>query len=199
MNLGSPYADFVTGLEGPVLEVLARSTRPLTGRQVQKLAARGSVPGVAEVLQRLGAAGLVVAEPAGRAILYRGNRQHICWPVVESAMSIRAALIRRIAGLLADWSVPPEKAALFGSVARGEGDSDSDVDILLVHPETIHDEWDAQLLLLAESVREWTGNDAHILDVSSQVWQRMTKDYDPVTESVEADGIDLLAATWTTP
>jgi len=51
----------VLDLEGPVLDVLAHTTRPLTGREIARLARRGSERGVRLVLHRLVDHGLVSA------------------------------------------------------------------------------------------------------------------------------------------
>ena len=199
MDLSSPYADLMTGLEGPVLEVLTRSGRPLTGREIQRSSRRGGVSGVAEVLGRLVDTGVVLAEPAGRAILYRGNREHLAWPVVEAAMNLRLDLLERLSRQIQQWEAQPRQATLFGSAARGDAGPDSDIDLLLVHDESVPDGWDAQLDDLVDSVHVWTGNDAQILDLSASSWERMRKTRDPLTRSIAADGIDLLATTWLNP
>lgn len=132
MDLSFPYATLVPSLDGPVLQVLARSGKPLTGRQIQRIAARSSVPGVARVLDRLVDSGLVAAERSGSAILYSANRDHLAWPAVEAIMSLREDLFGRIAVSLREWDPVPLKAAVFGSAARADGGPDSDIDILLI-------------------------------------------------------------------
>lgn len=61
--------------------------------------------------------------------------------------------------------MPPRHASLFGSVARGDGSVESDVDLLVVCPPRISADdptWRAQLDTLAVDVYEWTGNHASI-------------------------------------
>lgn len=196
MNVAAPYADLIPGLEGPVLEVLAGTTRALTGRQIQRLARRGGVPGIAATLARLVATGIVTAEPAGRAVLYRANREHLAWPVVEAALGLRLALLDQLFSTIHAWQVQPEQATLFGSTARGDGDESSDIDILLVRDGKATVAWETQVHDLAEKVRVWTGNEVQIVDVDAATWRRMIKEADPLVASVAADGIDLIAATW---
>ena len=50
-------------------------------------------------------------------------------------------LVQRIIEL-----VYPLRIILFGSAARGEMESDSDIDVLVVMPEGVHQRWTAQLL-----------------------------------------------------
>ncbi|HSV38411.1 MAG TPA: nucleotidyltransferase domain-containing protein [Nocardioidaceae bacterium] len=196
MDISAPYADFMPGLEGPVLEVLAGTTRPMTGREVQRLARRGAVSGVAAVLDRLVTSGLVLAEPAGRAILYSANRDHLAWPIVESALGLRVSLLRHMAAAVDAWNVRPKQVTLFGSAARGDGGVESDIDLLLVRDGAASEDWEQQVEGLVTQVSSWTGNDVQVIDVDSRTWRRMVKEADPLVDSVNADGIDLLSATW---
>lgn len=196
MDVTTPYADLMPGLEGPVLEVLAGTTRPMTGRQVQRLARRGAVSGVAAALDRLVVSGLVLAEPAGRATLYRANRDHLAWPIVEAAVGLRLSLLRHLATTIGAWTNRPQQAKLFGSVARGDGGVDSDIDLLLVRDGAASEEWERQVESLTTQIRGWTGNDAQVIDVDSRTWERMAQETDPLVDSVTADGIDLLSPTW---
>jgi hypothetical protein len=77
MDLSLPLATVAPSLDAEVLTVLARTTAPLSGRRVGALARRGSHQGVQRVLNRLVEHGLVLAEPASPAILYRLNRDHV--------------------------------------------------------------------------------------------------------------------------
>lgn len=192
MDLTAPYETVVPSLDGAVLEVLARTAKPVTGRQVQRLSRRGSVPGIAVVLERLTDSGIVLAERSGSAILYRANREHLAWPAVEILVGVRQALIERLSEAVAGWEHPPAMAILFGSAARGDGDTSSDVDILIVGAERSPDE--EAVGSLRESIRRWTGNHAQVVVVSDAQWRRMEADGDPLVASVKRDGIDLLGA-----
>lgn len=198
MDVATPYADLMPGLEGPVLEVLAGTTRPMTGREIQRLARRGAVSGVAATLDRLVTSGLVLAAPAGRAILYRANRDHLAWPMVEAAVGLRVSLLQHLAAAVGAWTVRPQQARLFGSAARGDGGVESDIDLLLVREGAASEEWERQVEGLITQIRAWTGNDAQVIDVDSRRWRRMVKEADPLVDSVNADGIDLLSPTWAT-
>lgn len=192
MDLTAPYETVVPSLDGAVLEVLARTAKPVTGRQVQRLSRRGSVPGIAVVLERLTDSGIVLAERSGSAILYRANREHLAWPAVEVLVGVRQMLIERLSEAVAGWEHPPAMAILFGSAARGDGDTSSDVDILIVGAERSPDE--EAVGSLRESIRRWTGNHAQVVVVSDAQWRRMEADGDPLVASVKRDGIDLLGA-----
>ena len=60
---------------------------------------------------------------------------------------------------LASWQTAPVTALCFGSFARGEGDEDSDVDLLLVRPIDVarsEDTWDRQQQALRDLIQRAT-------------------------------------------
>ena len=83
MDVSHPIRSIIPTLDAPVLEVLARTRRRLSGREVHRLAGTGSVRGVQLVLARLVAQGLGDAEEHAGAILYAANRAHLAWPAIE--------------------------------------------------------------------------------------------------------------------
>jgi signal transduction histidine kinase len=80
VDVAHPIRSVVSTLDGPVLEVLARTTRSLTGREIHRLAGTGSPNGVRRALDRLAEQGLVHAEERAKAVFYPGNRDHVAWP-----------------------------------------------------------------------------------------------------------------------
>src|SRR3954447_3212721 len=122
MDVAHPYAAVTGGgLEGEVLAVLAGTTKPLTGRQVARLARRGSDRGIRLALQRLAVQGLVDTLDAPPAVLYTLNREHIAAPVALALVELRGALLARLRDAIGSWQVAPLHASLFGSAARGDG------------------------------------------------------------------------------
>lgn len=109
-----------------------------------------------------------------------------------------SSLLRRLAAAIGAWTIRPQQARVFGSAARGDGGVESDIDLLLVRKGAASDEWDQQVDRLVTHIRAWTGNDAQVIDVDSRTWRRMMKAADPLVDSVDADGIDLLSPTWAT-
>jgi hypothetical protein len=195
MDLSRPHAAVTGGaLEGDVLEVLAGTTKPLTGRQVARLASHGSDRGVRLALARLAEQGLVDTLDAPPAVLYTLNRDHIASPVVLALAGLRAALRERLRDALARWEIPPAHASLFGSAARGEGDAQSDIDLFVVRPETVDADdppWRDQLDALHQDVERWTGNRAGISEVGEDELVRLSAERPPIVEDLERDGVTL--------
>jgi len=161
VDVAHPIRAVVPTLDGPVLEVLARTTRPLTGREVHRLAGTGSPNGVRLALARLAEQGLVHAEERAKAVFYLVNRGHLAWPAVEILAGLRRTLLDRLRAEFGSWPCKPVHASLFGSAARGDGDASSDIDVLLVRPDGVGEDespWADQVDRLRGQVQAWTGN-----------------------------------------
>jgi predicted nucleotidyltransferase len=181
-------------LDGAVLTVLAGVTEPLTGREVHRRARRGSAMGVHRVLGRLAEQGLVLAVDAAPARLYQLNRDHVAADIAVLLLNLRTRLFDRLRQDLATWQVAPVSATLFGSVARGDGDTDSDVDLLLVRPPGVADDsepWATAVFEIGQKIRRWTGNDASVLQVDVAEVKDLVTRGAPIVESLNRDGIDL--------
>jgi hypothetical protein len=137
MNLSDPSMAITSSLDGPVLVALAHAGKPLTVSEVASSSARGSEIGIRKSLGRLLAQGIVTATELGNTRAYSLNRDHVAAGVAVELAGLRSELWRRTAREVERWNVRPLYACVFGSAARHEGDSDSDIDLLLVRPSTI--------------------------------------------------------------
>jgi hypothetical protein len=70
----------------------------------------------------------------GRNLVHELNREHIAAPAAEALAGLRGELWKRIREALAGWTLKPVYASAFGSAARRDGGPESDIDLLLVHP-----------------------------------------------------------------
>lgn len=194
MDLSRPHRLLARPLDGAVVSVLSATTRPLTGREVARLAPEGSQPGIAKALGRLADSGLVDREEAGNALLYQLNRDHLAAPAAAMLADLRNALVGRLRDELADWAIRPVHGSIFGSAARGDGNEGSDIDLLVVRPAAVaanDSRWSAQLDGLADSVRRWTGNAASISEIGEQDIPRLARERPPVVDAVADDAITL--------
>ena len=193
MNVAHPIRGIVPTLDAPVIETLAATTRPLTGREVQRLAGVGSTRGVQLVLGRLVGQGLVLAEARSNAVLYLANRQHLAWPALESLVRLRLALHARLIEEIEVWPLQPLHAALFGSAARGDGDSSSDIDLLIVRPDRLEavERWEEQIDRLRAVVRTWTGNRCQAFDIGRERLAEHVAAHDPLVDAWLTDGLHL--------
>jgi predicted nucleotidyltransferase len=195
LNLSHPLELVAHGVDGRILEVLSGADAAFTGRQVHALIGQGSAAGVQLGLDRLRRQGIVTAEPAGRAILYRLNTAHLAAVHVRALAHLRHELLRRLRSEFESWDPRPLAAYLFGSTARRNSTADSDIDICLVRPGEVSDpdlpDWRGQVERLPEAVTAWTGNDTRVVEFSEDE-VRSTADRDPLLASIRAEGIQLV-------
>lgn len=197
MDLAHPYAVICPTLDSGVLAVLAGTTRPLTGREIARLLGRSSHSGVLDTLDRLVEHGLVDREEAGRAFLFTLNREHIAAPAVDVLSNLRGELLNRLREAIDSWDIAPVHVSLFGSAARGEGDTNSDIDLFVVRLEEVDSEdprWREQLDLLARQVQRWTGNRAGISEMSKAALPRLREEEPPILAELRADAITIAGA-----
>ena len=182
-------------------------------------AAWGSEIGIRRSLARLVEEGIVVATQMGRNKVHELNRDHVAAPVAGTLAGLRLELWSRLREAFAQWQPRPVYACVFGSAARGDGGPESDIDILIVHrplptesrlPKSVletlgelrapslteQDEqrWLAQINRLHRDVMRWTGNTAHVLDVSVRQWWDGAEPelFDAArTDSITLTGVDL--------
>lgn len=194
MDLSNPSSAVVPSLDAVVLSVLAATTRPLAGREVHRLAGRGSQPGIQRVLHRMEEHGLVDVVQAGGANLYTLNRDHVAADAVLVLTSLRQRLFERIRDHVAGWAVQSEGAAVFGSAARGDGTPESDVDLFVVRPEAVEADdgtWSDQVDDLARAIRRWSGNPASIIQATRREIQKMVERKAPIVEELRRDVVAL--------
>lgn len=193
MDLGAPVLDVAPAVRGALLQALARLEQPVTRRQLASAA--GVSPGNASaVIEELIGAGLVSETVAGRSSMVVLNRNHLAAGPVLALAGLRGELVRRLRERLSAW---PDLlgAWLFGSVARGDADSDSDVDLLIVAEDLRSTDLHERLAQLHTDVRSWTGNDLQLVEHSPASWRKLVRAKNPLVEQIRLDGIALTASS----
>lgn len=160
MHLGKPLLSITGGLEGAVLEVLAGTTTPLPLGNIHRLVGSASKSGIRKALLRLTIGGTVHVLPGG----YLLNREHLAVEGIIKLSNLRGELFRRMAQEISSWRPAVTLAGVYGSAARGDGDEESDIDVLIVADRLADD----ALGRLSHLVTEWTGNDCQIVHLTKQ-------------------------------
>jgi Nucleotidyltransferase domain len=174
-------------------------------------------------MARLVAQGLVQATEMGRNRVHQLNREHVAAPIATTMADLRIELWRRMRKELGGWKPKPLYACVFGSAARGDGDADSDVDLLLVHPPFPGDaepprkanvidavaafmtapmpashaeaaRWPRHVDQLRAHVLLWSGNPLQVVDLSLAEWADKTRNGALIAE-IERDAIDLVGTS----
>jgi predicted nucleotidyltransferase len=199
MDVSRPYKAVCPSLDGDVLQTLAGTKTALTGRQVAQLTGKRSHSGVLNVLNRLAEHGLVDRVELNRASLFSLNRDHLAYPAVVALSEMRAALLGHLRRQLREWETAPAHASLFGSTARGDGDTQSDIDVFVVRPTGISEEnrqWRKQVDELEDSTGRLTGNRVAVLEASEAELARLRDEEPPIVVALRADAIVLSGPTF---
>ena len=123
MDLRDPAAGLFGRFEAVALRALYRHRLEgigvLTIRDVHRMAGVGSYETIRRALRRLESIGIVGAQelPAGR--VYRLNRDHLGYRVLEAAMEMPARLAHQMTAHLKRWPRRIGHASIVGAFARG--------------------------------------------------------------------------------
>jgi hypothetical protein len=155
----------------------------------------------------------------GRNRVHQLNREHVAAPVADVLANLRVELWKRMRDEIGNWRPAPLYACVFGSAARGDGDVDSDVDLLLVHPPMPGDpkpsrprsllssvtawlaapipatpaevkRWPNQIDTLRSHVQAWTGNVLQVVDLSVAEWINQQQS-GQLAEEIRRDAIEM--------
>ncbi|MFT4165466.1 MAG: nucleotidyltransferase domain-containing protein [Microlunatus sp.] len=193
MDLSFPLAAVTPTLDAGVLQVLAATTAGCTAAEVHRRLGHGSDEGVRKVLARLVTQGVVLVETPARYPIYRLNRDHVATPHIEALTRVRDEIVTRIRRDVAGWTIEPSHVGVFGSFARGTAGPESDIDVLLVRPESgaefDEDSWLERLSQLDDRIRAWTGNAAQLIDLDAGTLGQMAREGDPLVDSWRAEAI----------
>ena len=189
MDFIRPIEAVVPGAQGRVLAVLAETTADLNLRTIAQLADVSQAQ-ASRLLPDLVALGVVERREVPPSSLFRLVPEHVAsQALLALARSTDAVLdeMRRLADALPH---PPVSVIVFGSFARREADTDSDIDVVVVRPSDVGEDnelWSASLEAWRTDVRRLAGNPVEILEVSEdeasaklagrgQVWADIRRD-----------------------
>lgn len=93
----------------------------------------GTTPGTLhKELARLAIAGLLLREQQGNQVRYRANRECPVFPELAGLLRKTSGAVGVLADALRTLNPAPKLALIFGSLARGEENARSDVDLLVI-------------------------------------------------------------------
>jgi predicted nucleotidyltransferase len=165
-----PVEALVPGVQGRVLGVLARAGADLTMRAVAELA--GVSPQQASVvIGRLVELGVVDRRDVPPASLVRMAPDNVAAQAVVAIASLRRAAFDRLTASAADIQPVPTSLVVFGSFARGEADSESDLDVIAVRPPGLpsdDDRWTDSLGSWTDRATRVVGNPVNLVEASSE-------------------------------
>jgi predicted nucleotidyltransferase len=169
------------------LATLLRTDTPLTGRQVHALISdRYSLWTVQEGLKALTQLGLINTQTIGRAGVHTVNEDHVSVAPLRVLLDPIAALTDTVREVVGN---DVTTVILFGSIARGEANIHSDVDLAVIAPAG----WDGRADL-EDAVHTRLGNHCDVLVFTAEEFTRPSGTREPVVREILTDGIALLGS-----
>lgn len=197
MDYRRPVEALIPGVQGRVLGVMARASTDLTMRGVADLA--GVSPQQASVvIGKLVELGVVERRDVPPASLVRLVADNLAAQAVLSIASLRRDVLDRLSELASAIGPAPASLVVFGSFARGEADSESDIDVLAVRPLGLRDdddEWTDALWAWASAARKAAGNPVNVIEAAAEEIPGLLRRRGPsVWTDIVRDGVVLVGS-----
>lgn len=112
------------------------------------------------------------------------NREHVAAPAIEALARLWSEVFERIRREVDGWEVVPLLVGLYGSAARRDGDTGSDIDLLLVADA---DDAADRASDLASRIERWTGNSTHVVTIGATDLRRMRRVREPILGEWQRD------------
>ena len=196
VDYSRPIEALVPGVQGRVLAVLARTDTELTMRGVAELA--GVSPQQASVvLGRLAELGVVERRDVPPVALVRLARENLAAQAIARVAHLRREAIERLRTLATKIEPAPASLVVFGSFARGEAGTHSDVDVLAVRPSTLsgndHDAWTDSLGQWVDVATRVLGNPVNLVEASVEELSGLpSREAPSLWEEIATEGIVLV-------
>lgn len=162
-----PVEAVIPGVQGRILAVLAETTAELNLRTIARLA--GVSPAQASrVLPGLVALGLVERREAPPSALFALIEDNVAGRLVRTLSRSRELVLEELGSLAGQMDPTPVSVIVFGSLARGEADALSDVDVVLVRPADVDEDdepWASSAERWRTAARRLTGNAVQVIEI----------------------------------
>lgn len=187
----APLKALIPGAQGRILGVLAQTSGPLNLRTIARLSGV-SVAQASRVLPVLVELGVVERWEVPPSSLFRLVEEHVASRAVMALAGARQTVLDELGRTASELSTAPTSVIVFGSLARGEADVASDVDVVVVRPEHVDEDdedWVAGIERWRERARQLTGNRVEVVEVGDADVSRLLRGRRPLWIDVNRDGI----------
>lgn len=191
MDLSQPATVALAAGTASVVRALAGTTVPVSIRRPARIA--GVSPSRAhQVVRGLALHGVVKVDDRDGSSNCELNRAHLATGPLVELVSLRSRMLELLVAEISRWSEAPLHASLFGSAARGDGGTASDIDLLVVRRDDSDDDaWTDQLHDAGRRIRDATGNRAAWFDLTEADLRRAVAASEPVIEDWKRDAVHL--------
>ncbi len=191
MDFRRPVEAVIPGVQGRILAVLAETTAELNLRTIARLA-DVSPAQASRVLPELVMLGLVERREAPPSALFALVEDNVAARAVHALSRSRETVLEELGALARHMDPSPISAIVFGSLARGEADAASDLDVVLVRPAGLGEDdepWVASADAWRDAVLRLTGNPVRMLEIAETEVARRLRRPTALWADVIRDGV----------
>lgn len=190
MDFSRPIEAIVPSAQGRVLAVLVDTTAELNLRTIAQLAGVSQAQ-TSRLLPELVDLGLVERREVPPSSLFRLVPEHVASRALIALARSTDAVLDEMGRLARALRHPPISVIVFGSFARREAGTGSDIDVVIVRPTEIDeddDEWVTSVEVWRSAVRRISGNPVQVLEVSAEEAATKLRGRSPVWTDIGRDG-----------
>jgi predicted nucleotidyltransferase len=193
MDLSRPVEALIPGARGQLLGALIGAGRELSTADAARLAGV-SAPQASRVLAQLVELGIVERRDVPPAVIYRPVPGSAVVGMLVDLCGLRGRVIQFARETAATIVPRPVRLSVFGSVARGTSDADSDLDVVAVRPVGADedDDWVESLDRWRRLVEAFAGSSLNILEVGTSEWLAIDTNERSLWRDIKRDEIVLL-------
>jgi predicted nucleotidyltransferase len=191
VDFDRPVEAVIPGAQGRILAVLAETTGELNLRTIARLSGV-SVAQASRVLPWLVELGMVERRDVPPSALFHLVEGHAAARLVLELSRMRETVLGELGDLARNLLPEAVSVIVFGSLARGEADVESDVDVIAVRPDDLDeddDDWVDAIEHWRQAARALTGNPLEVIDVSENETRRLLASRRPLWRAVAKEGI----------
>jgi predicted nucleotidyltransferase len=198
MDFTRPVEAVVPDAQGRILAVLCRTSAELNLRTLADLSGV-SIAHAARVVPRLVELGMVDRRDVPPSVLVRIVPEHLAVRPLLDLARLRDSLFEELRHSAKRIRPAPANITLFGSVARGDSDAASDLDLVIVRAAGVAEDdstWERTVAAFLERIARVSGNPVNRIDVSVDEVPRLARSRAGLWQAVRREGIDLFGRSF---
>jgi predicted nucleotidyltransferase len=193
-----PVEAVVPDAQGRILAVLCRTSAELNLRTLADLSGV-SLAHAARVVPRLVELGMVDRREVPPSVLVRIVPEHLAVRPLLALARLRDSLIDEMRQSAKRIRPAPANITFFGSLARGDGDAASDLDLVIVRAAGVAEDdstWEKTVAAYQDRIARVSGNPVNRIDVSVDEVPRLARSRVGLWQAVRHEGIAIFGSSF---
>lgn len=194
MDFRHAVETIIPDAQGRILATLARTTQELSLSTLAELSGV-SLAHVARIVPRLVELGVVERHDVPPAVLVKLVPEHLASRAILMLADLRHAFLQELRESARRLDPAPVNVTLFGSFARGEDDTKSDVDVIVVRPSSVDEDdptWAESIARWETHVRHISGDAVNRIEISEDEAAKAIRSRRSLWQAIRREGVVLV-------